>query len=312
MQVYQDNLPLFEHQFGPGIVISSCATLKGGDETWTDLPPAMQMPLFFDPNGVIKVTVIHEGGNNVFRFTKDSVTRVSRVGALLDLCWWDIVPLAKDEEHKSNLWPSGSKVVGTPWILKDPYAITDVGFEPDWVFEDRTLAIVEEQWQDDHVVRFKAANEGEPVVKFRPRGVEIRNKEVKKCFGLFQGEPGMICFWEDLDSAITWGTVKIRRHSIDWHGDVSFGNGRSYVKLVSLTADVGLSGEFIYNCLNHAERQTVLDPIGVLGGAGGLSVSQYMRALAEMEHKTLKANRRQEPLPIPKPRTSKRGIFKKR
>lgn len=311
MQVFQNNFPFFEHEFGPGIVISSCAALKGGGETWTDPAPSFQMPLFWDANGVIDVTVSHEGGNNVFRFTKDSVTRVSRVGALLDLCWWDIVPLAEGEEHKPHLWPSGSKVVGTPWILKDPYAITDVGFEADWVFEDKTLAIVEEQWQEHHATRFKTENQGDPVIQFRPQGLQIRTEEkARKCFGLFQGEPGIIRFWKDLNSFITWGTLKFRRHLIEWRGEESSRAGAVDLHFNVKPADVVVAGEFVYSAAGGAFRQQVSDPIGAM--TGGLSVSQYMRALAEMERKTLKANRWQDPIPFPKPRTSKRGIFGKR
>lgn len=313
MLIVQENFPLFERGYhAPGIVIASAAVLNGGNEVWVDRSPQQQHPLYFDDDGVIIVQVCMAGSNNVFKFTKDSVTRLSHVGALIDLCWWDTVPLAEGEEHKPTHWPKGVKVVGTPWILKDPYAKNDVGSEADWVFEDKTHAVVEEQWQEHHATRFKAENQGDPLIQFRPHGLQVLTEEkVRKCFGLFQGELATIRFWKDLNSAITFGTLKFRRHLIEWRGDVSFSTGEANLRFNAKPVDVVVAGEFVYSAIDGGVLQQGSERLGILGD-GCLSVSQYLRAMAESERNAFWSSRRHEPLPFPKPRTSKRGIFGKR
>lgn len=312
--IYQNNFPMFLKREPEEGVMISAVKLVGDDSTWHDFDVKTQSRLVYDADGRIEVVVSYEGCNNTFEFTKDSVKRLSHRGALLDLCWVDFVDLAEGEVQ-SITCPDGVKAVGTPWILARPSDVHDVGREADWVFEDKTMALVKEQWREEIVARFCEENREGPRYWCDVRAIALFVKEkerhVKKCFGLFQGVPPQIRFWTDNYSAVTWGSITFRRHTLDWSGEIDGENGTVSLRVKTPGVEVELAVQMTAVVLGGDSRRLGDARLAVMG-ARALNPADYVRAIAEMEAASYKARRRNYKPPHPTPRTSKRGIFSKR
>lgn len=311
--ICQTYFPFFPKEVsGDGIIITAVSVVDA-NPTWLDYGVKSQTRLVYDTEDRIEVEVQHAGAVNTFEFTRDSVKRLNYRGALLDLCWVDFVELAEGEVQ-SDFCPEGVKVVGTPWILSHPINATEVGREPDCVFEDKTHEHVKEQWQPEFVNRFLKQNENGARYRYKVRVIALFEKQkeeyVKKCFGLFQAELPKISFWSDGFSAVTWGSIKFRRHTLNWSGDIDDKNGGVTLTVTSPDFEIRIGGEFEYEVIGgDANRRDV----GLLvGGLGSTVVADFVRAMAAVEAASYKNRRLECRQSYPTPRTNKRGIFSKR
>lgn len=295
-----------------GIMITAVTTVGSGIE-WHEIRPVQQQRLIYDDTGRIEATIVFKGSVNTFLFTKDSVTRLKHVGALLDLCWVDFVELAEGEAQP-KLSPQGVKVVGAPWILAHPEEEHDVGREADWVFEDQTMSLVKEQWREDAVERFIEENQGGPRYWADVVGIGLfvveEEKHVNKCFGLFQGVPPQIRFWSDNYSAVTWGSIRFRRHTLRWSGEIDGKDGSVSLMVKIPGVEVELLVEMNAAVLGGDANRLRKGSVAVAGDRG-LNPRDYIRAIAEIESRSYHVYKNDYKPPYPTPRTNKRSIFKR-